>query len=641
VVAPIASATVQEKIAYIAPEPLLTQGTLPVTWSLVTRPAGMTVNSATGVVTWPAPVLAATPYTVTLKAVNSAGAATISWKVQVPPQTPPTIAAPQYCTPAQCVVSWSYVPNITGYTLQYDDAADFATPLGTLVLGSTTFKYSFSTLAPDKTYWFRVRGNKLPGLTSVWSKVTSSTLDVTPPTGTVQINGGAATTHLSLVRLTMTWRDSGKRPSGVYQFRLSENGRVWDAWHPATTVQMFSLFLDAQGQDVYVQFRDRAGNVSNAAQARILLAYPLVNPICIDAANTTGPWNGTALYPYRRISDALYSGATLYVATGVYAESVNFPNGTRIYGGFPHGFDYTRRDATRCISTITPAGSLSSTQRTGVSMISVQNTVLDGFRITGCGRKDYFVNNSAAWGAGVYCQNIGRDCTISSCVIVNNQARNTSTTVALKGGGVYLNNATPVLSHCVIANNIANDGGGIYFANISNAILDSCLIKDNRALPVKTGGAGGHGGGIYCASANPMLQNCIMATNSPSGVACNPGAAYLYNCTFFNNGITNSRGPIFDCIVWGGSLAGCTNPFYSCIQNWTLGGTKNINADPQFVNAAGGDFHLKPTSPCIDAGGRGPGLKLDFDNKPRPVSIITTSRGDNSHYDMGALEYRK
>lgn len=52
------------------------------------------------------------------------------------------------------------------------------------------------------------------------------------------------------------------------------------------------------------------------------------------------------------------------------------------------------------------------------------------------------------------------------------------------------------------------------------------------------------------------------------------------------------------------SLAGSAS--YSCFHNQgssnTSGGTNNIFADPQFVDSVNGDFHLRPTSPCIGAG---------------------------------------
>ncbi|VAW27539.1 hypothetical protein MNBD_BACTEROID07-431, partial [hydrothermal vent metagenome] len=64
--------------------------------------------------------------------------------------------------------------------------------------------------------------------------------------------------------------------------------------------------------------------------------------------------------------------------------------------------------------------------------------------------------------------------------------------------------------------------------------------------------------------------------------------------------------------------------------------TNPIVGDPQFVNPAGYDFHLKSTSPAIDAGLTIDTVIRDYEYNPRPLD------GDYSgtpEYDVGAFEY--
>jgi hypothetical protein len=60
--------------------------------------------------------------------------------------------------------------------------------------------------------------------------------------------------------------------------------------------------------------------------------------------------------------------------------------------------------------------------------------------------------------------------------------------------------------------------------------------------------------------------------------------------------------------------------------------TAAINADPKFVNASGGDFHLQSGSPAIDKGLSSvlPTVSVDFDNIPRP---------QGAGIDLGAFEF--
>ncbi|MDX2130741.1 MAG: M12 family metallo-peptidase [Planctomycetota bacterium] len=73
---------------YVGPTPSLTNAGCmnPVSYSLVTFPAGMTINNATGVVTWAAPVLGV--HNITIRATNSAGFDDETWRIEVLPGVP-------------------------------------------------------------------------------------------------------------------------------------------------------------------------------------------------------------------------------------------------------------------------------------------------------------------------------------------------------------------------------------------------------------------------------------------------------------------------------------------------------------------------------------------------------------------------
>ncbi len=96
------------------------------------------------------------------------------------------------------------------------------------------------------------------------------------PTGSVEINGGAALTGAADVTLALTWDDGDG--SGVTKMRFSNDGATWSAWENPAASKAWTLAAGDGYKTVRAQFRDKAGNVS--------LAYS--DYIVVDTTAPTG-----------------------------------------------------------------------------------------------------------------------------------------------------------------------------------------------------------------------------------------------------------------------------------------------------------------------------------------------------------------
>ncbi len=84
-------------------------------------------------------------------------------------------------------------------------------------------------------------------------------LDTTPPTGSVVINSGAASTPSPAVSLGLAWADGG---SGVTRMRFSDDGAHWTAWEPVAATRAYTLPAGPGYHTVRVQYLDGANNYS-------------------------------------------------------------------------------------------------------------------------------------------------------------------------------------------------------------------------------------------------------------------------------------------------------------------------------------------------------------------------------------------
>jgi hypothetical protein len=93
--------------------------------------------------------------------------------------------------------------------------------------------------------------------------------DVTPPTGSVLINGGAASTNVRAVTLNLSATDANT----VTSMRLFKSSRlVWSAWTPYAPTATASIVGAAGTKTFLVQFRDGAGMVSKIYSDSIVFA---------------------------------------------------------------------------------------------------------------------------------------------------------------------------------------------------------------------------------------------------------------------------------------------------------------------------------------------------------------------------------
>ncbi|HXO74914.1 MAG TPA: choice-of-anchor Q domain-containing protein, partial [Puia sp.] len=195
------------------------------------------------------------------------------------------------------------------------------------------------------------------------------------------------------------------------------------------------------------------------------------------------------------------------------------------------------------------------------------------------------------------------------------------------GGGSY----TQQQGHeCLFYNNQAVYGGAISASNDGSdgiLIYESCIFNNNTAL---TG-------------------NASVIASSMTNTAGKSESCTINNCLFYNEAvplfyvqISNVPGyhySVENSIIWtpgtpytGGYTSGNgTIPISSSDIKGTLPAGGNIDADPLFADAPGGDFHVSPCSPVIDKGSNAP-------SQNPPVDYGGSARVQGVAIDIGAYE---
>lgn len=206
-------------------------------------------------------------------------------------------------------------------------------------------------------------------------------------------------------------------------------------------------------------------------------------------------------------------------------------------------------------------------------------------------------------GSGNFCNP-----TIRRCVITNNTAE--------FGGGIFNNGynagqSNPSLRDCVITDNSAEAGGGMDNFGLLNGdaspVLVNCVIYNNSA---QQGGGGMYNWGGNNGKASPLLLHCTIALNSAAN-----GGGFVFDR--FDSGSSNysgeSTGSLTNCIVWGNTAAAAPS-FY-------LGGAAHFQPSYSAYHMLGQSSPHMPSgilpgnitdNPEFQAMNNGPGADLNW-----------------------------
>lgn len=281
---------------------------------------------------------------------------------------------------------------------------------------------------------------------------------------------------------------------------------------------------------------------------------------CVIYANANAPtssnqdgstWENAILSLSVGISTATTASCDLWVAAGTYIpgstvnDSFVLQEGLNMYGGFAGSeLIFSQRDVVANATIL--SGDLTgndgenfanTTENACHVVTGANNTVLDGFTISG-GNAATTGPCETAFGGGMIINNVSP--VISNCIFSDNQTDNSGGAVAISGA-----DSAPIFTDCTFRGNVSitektPGGGGAIYAYYANLTVINSGFYNNTAS--STGGA------IFNHGTPAIISDCDFEENLADSAGAisnlNEADSIITNCSFVNNTGTHSGGAI-------------------------------------------------------------------------------------------------
>lgn len=165
-------------------------------------------------------------------------------------------------------LSWNSVTGPVTYSIfrGTTPGGEGGVPIASGITG-TSFT---DTESYNGTYYYKVSAQNIGGTSALSSSEASASLmDTVPPTGSVNINGGASASYYTTVAIYPSAIDN-VGGSGVNSLQFSSDNVHWSTWYPFMTSFMYT-YPGKGWRYIFIRYGDFAGNISQTYGAAIYI----------------------------------------------------------------------------------------------------------------------------------------------------------------------------------------------------------------------------------------------------------------------------------------------------------------------------------------------------------------------------------